>query len=179
MEKRLKLDSSENSSRDKRIPAPSTETQQKLKSYASTFDVDIFGENRSINSPEKPSTTNNWKIATPSTSRDNPVETSAPSISCEILNSGTEDDKVEEAPSKKLDFLSTYANKNTSSNADTTKSRKTNGPSVNNNKSYTPLEKQVVEIKEKNPDVLLFVECGYKYRFFGEDAEVKFPLNIN
>ena len=37
---------------------------------------------------------------------------------------------------------------------------------------YTPLEQQYVELKEKNPDTLLFVECGYKYRFFGEDAEV-------
>ena len=37
---------------------------------------------------------------------------------------------------------------------------------------YTPLEQQVVDIKEQRPDVLLCVECGYKYRFFGEDAEV-------
>lgn len=37
---------------------------------------------------------------------------------------------------------------------------------------YTPLELQVVELKEKYPDALLFIECGYKYRFFGEDAEV-------
>ena len=29
-----------------------------------------------------------------------------------------------------------------------------------------------MEIKEKYPDAVLFVECGYKYRFFGEDAEV-------
>ncbi|RXG51223.1 DNA mismatch repair protein Msh3 [Armadillidium vulgare] len=35
----------------------------------------------------------------------------------------------------------------------------------------TPLETQVVSIKENYPDTLLFVECGYKYRFFGEDAE--------
>lgn len=28
----------------------------------------------------------------------------------------------------------------------------------------TPLEAQVVAIKEKYPDTLLFVECGYKYR---------------
>ncbi|KAF8008565.1 hypothetical protein BT93_K2284 [Corymbia citriodora subsp. variegata] len=39
-------------------------------------------------------------------------------------------------------------------------------------KKYTPLEQQVVELKEKYPDVLLMVEVGYKYRFFGEDAEV-------
>lgn len=37
---------------------------------------------------------------------------------------------------------------------------------------YTPLEQQFIELKEKYPDTLLFVECGYKYRFFGEDAEV-------
>ncbi|XP_057427626.1 DNA mismatch repair protein MSH3 isoform X2 [Lotus japonicus] len=36
---------------------------------------------------------------------------------------------------------------------------------------YTPLEQQVVELKAKHPDVLLMVEVGYKYRFFGEDAE--------
>ncbi|KAF7813276.1 DNA mismatch repair protein MSH3 isoform X1 [Senna tora] len=37
---------------------------------------------------------------------------------------------------------------------------------------YTPLEQQVVELKSKYPDVLLMIEVGYKYRFFGEDAEV-------
>ncbi|CAG5128814.1 unnamed protein product, partial [Candidula unifasciata] len=37
---------------------------------------------------------------------------------------------------------------------------------------YTPLEQQYVDIKAQNPDVVLFVECGYKYRFFGEDAEI-------
>ncbi|KAG0721273.1 DNA mismatch repair protein Msh3 [Chionoecetes opilio] len=36
----------------------------------------------------------------------------------------------------------------------------------------TPLEHQVADIKNKQPDVLLFVECGYKYRFFGNDAEI-------
>lgn len=38
---------------------------------------------------------------------------------------------------------------------------------------YTPLELQVVELK-KDPDYndcLLMVECGYKIRFFGDDAE--------
>ncbi|KAK4302835.1 hypothetical protein Pmani_025093 [Petrolisthes manimaculis] len=36
----------------------------------------------------------------------------------------------------------------------------------------TPLEQQVAAIKNKQPEVLLFVECGYKYRFFGNDAEI-------
>jgi hypothetical protein len=38
--------------------------------------------------------------------------------------------------------------------------------------NYTPLEKQVIQLKKDNPGIVLFVEVGYKYRFFGEDAEV-------
>lgn len=37
---------------------------------------------------------------------------------------------------------------------------------------HTPLELQVVELKENNPGVLLAIEVGYKFRFFGDDAEV-------
>ncbi|XP_046871393.1 DNA mismatch repair protein Msh3 isoform X5 [Hypomesus transpacificus] len=37
---------------------------------------------------------------------------------------------------------------------------------------YTPLEQQFVHIKQQHKDSLLAVECGYKYRFFGEDAEI-------
>nr|XP_021842365.1 DNA mismatch repair protein MSH3 [Spinacia oleracea] len=37
---------------------------------------------------------------------------------------------------------------------------------------YTPLEQQVVELKSKYPDILLMIEVGYKYRFFGKDAEI-------
>ncbi|CAH1430272.1 unnamed protein product [Lactuca virosa] len=39
------------------------------------------------------------------------------------------------------------------------------------NPKYTPLEQQVVELKAKYKDVLLMIEVGYKFRFFGEDAE--------
>ncbi|KAI9328780.1 DNA mismatch repair protein msh3, partial [Obelidium mucronatum] len=35
---------------------------------------------------------------------------------------------------------------------------------------YTPLELQYLEIRKKNPGVVLAVEVGYKYRFFEEDA---------
>ncbi|PWA85706.1 DNA mismatch repair protein [Artemisia annua] len=40
----------------------------------------------------------------------------------------------------------------------------------NINLKYTPLEQQVVELKSKYKDVLLMIEVGYKYRFFGQDA---------
>lgn len=35
---------------------------------------------------------------------------------------------------------------------------------------YTPLELQVLEIRRQYPDTLLMVECGYRVRFFGDDA---------
>ncbi len=38
---------------------------------------------------------------------------------------------------------------------------------------YTPLEEQYMEIKKQHADTVLCIECGYKYRFFGEDAEVR------
>eukprot|EP01133_Synstelium_polycarpum_P018141 gene18141-21685_t len=38
--------------------------------------------------------------------------------------------------------------------------------------SYTPLELQFIDIKKKYPDTVLMVECGYKFKFFGEDAEI-------
>ena len=38
-------------------------------------------------------------------------------------------------------------------------------------KQYTPLEQQFMAIKAEHADCVLFVECGYKYRFFGEDAK--------
>ncbi|NXX39318.1 MSH3 protein, partial [Tricholaema leucomelas] len=37
---------------------------------------------------------------------------------------------------------------------------------------YTPLELQFIEMKKQYKDAILCVECGYKYRFFGEDAEI-------
>lgn len=37
---------------------------------------------------------------------------------------------------------------------------------------YTPLENQYLMFQAKYPDVVLLVECGYKYRFFGKDAKV-------
>ncbi|XP_077318590.1 DNA mismatch repair protein Msh3 [Lithobates pipiens] len=37
---------------------------------------------------------------------------------------------------------------------------------------YTPLEEQYMDIKKQYQDAILCVECGYKHRFFGEDAEI-------
>lgn len=46
-------------------------------------------------------------------------------------------------------------------------------PSTQSGKvKYTPLEQQYMSIKAAHPDTVLFLECGYRYRFFGEDANV-------
>lgn len=39
------------------------------------------------------------------------------------------------------------------------------------NLKCTALEKQYLEFRSEYPDALLLIECGYKYRFFGKDAE--------
>lgn len=49
----------------------------------------------------------------------------------------------------------------------------TSAPCGISKSGYTPLEQQYLQIKEQHKDALLAVECGYKYRFFGEDAEVR------
>ena len=36
----------------------------------------------------------------------------------------------------------------------------------------------MIELRKSSHGALLFVECGYKYRFFGEDAEVPVVYTI-
>lgn len=56
-------------------------------------------------------------------------------------------------------------------------SSKKNSTSKNKkNSGYTQLEQQYINIKKKYPDTILFVECGYKYKLFGEDAELASKL---
>lgn len=44
--------------------------------------------------------------------------------------------------------------------------------SVTKPKKLTPLEKQYLELKSSNHDKLLAVQVGYKFKFFGEDAQI-------
>jgi len=37
---------------------------------------------------------------------------------------------------------------------------------------FTPLEQQVVDIRKSYPNTVLIVECGYRMRFFGDDAVI-------
>ncbi|XP_073480536.1 DNA mismatch repair protein Msh3 [Aquarana catesbeiana] len=51
-------------------------------------------------------------------------------------------------------------------------SSETKTPNRRTKSVYTPLEEQYMDIKKQYQDAVLCVECGYKYRFFGEDAEI-------
>jgi len=52
-------------------------------------------------------------------------------------------------------------------------------PSNNNaTVKYTPLEKQVLELKKRHSGMILMIQTAYKYTFFGEDAEVCFEYNF-
>src|SRR5689334_16796209 len=44
------------------------------------------------------------------------------------------------------------------------------GRSGKKSSKLTPMEKQVIDIKQAHKDTLLVIEVGYKFRFFGEDA---------
>ncbi len=37
---------------------------------------------------------------------------------------------------------------------------------------WAPNSRQVLDLKRRHPHLVLFVECGYRYRFFGQDAEI-------
>ncbi len=60
--------------------------------------------------------------------------------------------------------------KTSSSSSSSSSRNKGKGGATAGRVKLTPMEQQVVDLKEKHPGVLLLVECGYRYRFFGEDA---------
>ncbi|KAM4707157.1 DNA mismatch repair protein Msh3 [Discoglossus pictus] len=71
---------------------------------------------------------------------------------------------VEQSGHGKSTSLEEHENLSNSSEAKT--------PNRRTKSIYTPLEEQFMEIKKLHKDAILCVECGYKYRFFGEDAEI-------
>ncbi|KAJ1024845.1 hypothetical protein NDA16_002885 [Ustilago loliicola] len=49
---------------------------------------------------------------------------------------------------------------------------KTKATDPDSGPTYTPLEKQILELKSAHPGVLLIIEVGYKLKFYGEDARI-------
>ncbi|XP_054715285.1 DNA mismatch repair protein Msh3-like [Uloborus diversus] len=72
-----------------------------------------------------------------------------------------------EKTSSRAVILHNYREINCENNSDT------NHQKLDSKKEkYTPLEEQYLKIKNQYPDAVLLIECGYRYKLFGEDAEV-------
>lgn len=88
-----------------------------------------------------------------------------------------EDEEVKEEESSglatKQDFcFSKFAKSGGGRFAELSPPSDSSAPSKRSKSVYTPLEQQVIQLKQQHKEALLAVECGYKYRFFGEDAEI-------
>ena len=152
-----------------------------MQTFASTFDINNFLESEakvSVNFTEREDratctdeTFSTSRTCLGSKGHEESILQSNGETSKEITKRSESDDECQQETSSSLDYLSVFAKKSSVSKPHV-KTVKSHSSGVDSTTKYTPLEKQVVEIKEKNPGVLLFVECGYKYRFFGEDAEV-------
>ncbi|KAF5365702.1 hypothetical protein D9758_003271 [Tetrapyrgos nigripes] len=94
--------------------------------------------------------------------------TTTPSPSSGFEGEATQSDDEPDHELRKLNEMFSIPNKG-KQRAGKSKKAEEVGPS---GQTYTPLEKQIVQLKKENPGTLLMVEVGYKYRFFGEDAKV-------
>ncbi|XP_078718377.1 DNA mismatch repair protein Msh3 [Lampetra fluviatilis] len=83
----------------------------------------------------------------------------------DINHNATADEKSRSTSAFLRRFLSNSGHSERPKVADSTLNKRTKT-------IYTPLEQQYLDIKEQHGGALLLVECGYKHRFFGEDAEI-------
>ncbi|KAK4816335.1 hypothetical protein QYF61_015019, partial [Mycteria americana] len=91
------------------------------------------------------------------------------------LQSGDTSPKVAQKEELRCDLSQFSASlksyENTQNTSDTNLNKRTKS-------IYTPLELQFIEMKKQYKDAVLCVECGYKYRFFGEDAELDDSVDV-
>jgi DNA mismatch repair protein MSH3 len=92
-------------------------------------------------------------------------EAAASSVEKQDSNQIDDDDEVEEGESsnKIAEFAAAAPNG---------KGRATKEAAPTDGIKYTPLEKQYFELRKQYPLVMLCIEVGYKYKFYGEDARV-------
>ncbi|KAF9185929.1 Mismatch repair protein msh3 [Haplosporangium sp. Z 767] len=113
---------------------------------------------------------------TPTRAQDTELTTSTPRRRRLIMSESDDDDSNEEEEGGQVDatrqnrqqpkhFTQQQPSKSTTMNQNTGAKKATKSV-------YTPLEKQFIEIKEQHPDTILCIEVGYKFRFFGEDAQI-------
>ncbi|XP_060571566.1 DNA mismatch repair protein Msh3-like [Ruditapes philippinarum] len=88
------------------------------------------------------------------------------------VSTGVEFDEADGELDCQLNKLSKFKTGSKDCKSDNSKKRGKLKSSGGLSVKYTPLEQQYLEFREKYQDAVLFIECGYKYRFFGKDAEI-------
>ncbi|OWF46885.1 DNA mismatch repair protein Msh3-like [Mizuhopecten yessoensis] len=151
----------------------SENTKHKLQQFESSVNKDgdsNSGEIISISELKRNRNLPDISSVSSSLSKENDLEASKTSDSDDEYNApGTSKSmpasstltKIIRKSSSTFASNSTFANKTTKTPTSAGKKGK-----------YTPLEQQFVDIKDKCPHAVLCVECGYRYRFFGQDAEI-------
>lgn len=102
-------------------------------------------------------------------------------ISSSSISKSITEREFQEDPAKRRKLLHLLSNGRGEDEGEPWYNRTTTDPAASSNSkssapagkvTYTPLEKQVVSIRQQYPDCLLMVECGYRMRFFGSDATI-------
>ncbi|CBQ68868.1 related to DNA mismatch repair protein [Sporisorium reilianum SRZ2] len=95
-----------------------------------------------------------------------------------VVDGDHDDDDDDEGPSSTNRFGQFAAAKSSSAAASSSSKTKAKGKAkakandTDSGPTYTPLEKQILELKAAHPGVLLIIEVGYKLKFYGEDARI-------
>ncbi len=93
-----------------------------------------------------------------------------------VLEDDDVDDTTEAAdpPSNRFDrFAAVEGSSSTANKPSSSRAKGKGSASLDpSGPTYTPLEKQILELKAAHPGVLLVIEVGYKLKFYGEDARI-------
>ena len=78
----------------------------------------------------------------------------------------------DDTPNRFNRFASSSASTSAPSSRSSNAKGKAKATDTDSGPTYTPLEKQILELKAAHPGVLLIIEVGYKLKFYGEDARI-------
>ncbi|SPO27823.1 related to DNA mismatch repair protein [Ustilago trichophora] len=92
-----------------------------------------------------------------------------------VINDDDHDEAASGEGTSTVNRFTQFASSSTSTTASARGSKakgKSKASETDSDRTYTPLEKQILELKAAHPGVLLIIEVGYKLKFYGEDARI-------
>lgn len=106
----------------------------------------------------------------PEAAIETPVELTTPEPA--LLSKRSKDDSPESLPEELFSVASTDTVNTPVSKRRKTAHKSTKPVPKSKSKKLTPLENQILELKQQNQDKLLLIQVGYKYKLYGEDAKI-------